>query len=87
MRVTGPGVKTTERTHINDAALRGAEMRQGFARNEERTASVGFEDSVPLGEGQALEGSRGKYGGVINEDVEAAKSGSDLGDGGADRGL
>ncbi len=62
-------------------------MRQGFARNEEGAAGVGFEDRVPLREGQALEGGGAKDGGVIDEDVEAAKGGSDLGDGGADGGF
>jgi len=87
MGVSGPGVETTERTHIDDAALCRAEMRQGFVRNEEGAASVGFEDLIPLGEGQALEGGGAKDSGVIDEDVEAAKGGSDHGDGIADGGF
>jgi hypothetical protein len=62
-------------------------MRQGFARNEEGAAGVGFEDGVPLGEGQALEGRGGKDGRVINEYVEADKRGGDLGDRGAHGGF
>lgn len=87
MCVAGPGVKSAERTHIDDAAVRRTEMRQGFARDQEGAASVGFEDGVPLSEGQALEGGGGKDGGVVDEDVETAKGGGDLGDGGADRGF
>ena len=87
MRVAGPGVETTERAHVDDAALRRAELRQGFARNQKRAAGVGFEDGVPLIEGQALEGRGGEDSGVIDENVEAAKGGGDLGDGGADGGF
>ena len=82
--MSGPGVESTERTHVNDAAARGAEMRQGFARDEKGSAGVGFKDGIPLVEGKALEGSGGKDGGVIDEDVEAAKAGDDLSDGGTD---
>ncbi len=60
MCVAGPGVKSAERTHIDDAAVRRTEMRQGFARDQEGAASVGFEDGVPLSEGQALEGGEAK---------------------------
>ncbi len=42
---------------------------------------------VPLIEGKALEGSGGEDGGVIDEDVEAAEGGDDLGDSGADGGF
>jgi hypothetical protein len=65
----------------------GAEMRQGFARNEKGAAGVGFEDGVPLVEGKALEGRGAKDGGVVDEDVEAAKSGDGLNDGCADGGF
>jgi len=85
--VTGPGVEATERTHVDDSAVRGAEMRQSFARNEEGAASVGFEYGVPLGQGQALKGRGAKDGGVVDEDVETAKGGTDLGDGSADGGF
>ena len=83
MGVAGPGVETTERTHIDNATARGAKIRQGFARDEKGSAGVGFEDGIPLVEGKTFEGSRGKDGGVVDESVETAKSGDDLSDGGA----
>jgi len=82
--VPGPGVETTERTHIDNATARGAEMRQCLARDEKWSACVGFEDCVPLIEGEAFERGGGKDGGVVDEDIEAAKAGDDLGDGGTD---
>ncbi len=87
MRVAGPGVKTTERTHVDDTTPGSAEMRQGFARNEKRTACVGFKCGVPLVEGQAFEGRGPKDGGVIDEDVELSECGHNLGDGCADGGF
>lgn len=84
MGVSGPCVETTERTHVDDAALRNAEMRQCFARDEEWAARVGFKDGIPLVEGQAFEGCGSEDGCVVDEDVEAAKGCGDLGDCGAD---
>ena len=77
-------METAERTHVDDAAARSAEMRQGFARNQKRAAGVGFEDGVPLVEGKAFEGRGGEDGGVVDEDIEAAEAGDDCSDGGAD---
>ena len=81
MRVAGPGAESAERSHVDDAALRSAEMGQGFARDEKRAASVGFEHGVPLVEGEAFEGRGSKDGGVVDEDVEAAEAGIGFGDG------
>ena len=84
MGVSSPGVKTAERTHVYDSALCDAEMRQSFARDEEWAAGVRFEDSIPLVEGQAFESRGGEDGGVVDEDVEVAKCGGDLSNGGTD---
>ncbi len=67
--VPGPCVQTAKRTDVDDAAAGGAQMRQSLAGDEERAAGVGLEDSVPLLEGQALEGRGGKDSGVVDEDV------------------
>ena len=75
MGVSGPGVKTAEGTHVDDAAVRGAEMRQGFSRDEEWAAGIGFKDCIPLIESQAFKGRGSEDGGVIDEDVETAKGG------------
>jgi len=84
VRVPSPGVETAKRTHVDDATARSAEMRQSFARDEKRAAGVGFEDGIPLVERKAFEGSGGKDGGVVDEDIQSAKAGDDLSEGGAD---
>ena len=73
MGVAGPGANPTERTDIDDAAARGAEMRQSLARDEKRAAGIGFEDLVPLLEREALERGGGEDGGVVDEDVETVE--------------
>jgi hypothetical protein len=80
-------VETAKRTHVDDSAVRRTEKRQGFARDEKGATGVGFEDGVPLIEGKALEGRGAKDGGIVDEDVEAAKGGTDLGDGASDGGF
>jgi hypothetical protein len=87
MGVTSPGVECAERAHVDDAASGYAEMRQGFARDEKGPACVGFEDGVPLVEGEAFEGRGSKDRGIIDEDVEPAECCDDLGDSGADGGI
>jgi hypothetical protein len=78
-------MRRAERSNIDDAAFCRAQMRQRFARHQERTASVGFKDSVPLIEGKALQGCRGEDGGIVDEHVETSKRGEDGGDGALNR--
>jgi len=59
-------------------------MRESLARDEERSAGVGVEDSVPLVEGEAFESGGGEDCSVVDEDVDAAEGGDDLSDGVAD---
>lgn len=87
MGVSGPGANPTEGTNIDDASARGAEPRESLARDEERAAGIGFKDRVPLLEGEALESGGAEDGGIVDEDVEMVKRGSDGSDRGANRGF
>ena len=80
-------METTKRTHVDDAAAGGAEMRQSLARDEKRATRVGFEGRVPLVEGHAFEGGGRKDGCVVDEDIELAECSHDLSKGSADGGL
>lgn len=87
MRVAGPCVDATERADVDDAAVHGTEIGQRFARGEKGTASVGFEDGVPLRQGEGFERGRFEDGCVVDEDVDAVVEGCGSSDGVANRGL
>ena len=55
MGVAGPGMQSAERSDVDDAATRGAQMRQSLAGNQKRAAGIGLEGRVPLLEREALQ--------------------------------
>src|ERR1700688_2611169 len=81
VRVGGPGAQAAERAHVNNfgfdffraSGAFAAHPFQGFAGDQERAASVGGEDGVPLAEGEALEIGSVVVGGVVDEDVDASE--------------
>ena len=56
MSVAGPRMQAAERANVDDAAARGAKIRQNLAGNQKRAAGVGLEHRVPLLERKALQG-------------------------------
>ena len=87
MCVPGPGMQSAQRTDIDDASVRGAQVGQGFARDEKRAAGIGLKGCIPLFERQAFQSRGSEDGGIIDEQIDTAELNADRGDGGADGGL
>ena len=52
--VAGPGMEAAERANVDDAAVRGAQMRQSLAGHEKRAAGIGLERLRPIARAQRL---------------------------------
>ena len=55
-------------------------MSDRFPRNQERTARIGLEDGVPLFEAEFFKGSRIKYRGVVDKQIEPPEPRDSRGD-------
>lgn len=73
MGVAGPGADSTQRTDVDDAAVRSAEVRKSFSRDEKRAACIGVEDLVPLIESETFKRRGSEDCSVVDEDIETAK--------------
>lgn len=83
----GPWPYPSEGADVDDPTLRRAQVLEGFTGDEERSAGVGLEGGVPLGEGELVEGCGLEETGVINQDVESLVAGDGGCDGHADGGF
>jgi len=82
--VRGPGAQAAERTNVDDSSFSGPQVRQGFARNQERAPRIGLEDGIPRDEGHLVERSAFEDGCIVDQEIEAAELPVDFGNGGAD---
>src|SRR4051812_40468443 len=73
MRVCGPRLLTTERTHINDATVRAAQRRDAALRNQEWRADIDSKDFIPLFGGDCFNICGFKETSVVNEYVNLMK--------------
>src|SRR5437868_7221173 len=69
----GPGAQAAQRPQVNNATSALPEMRQTGTGDQERTASVGRENVVPLFDGEALQLGYFIQAGVVDQHVEPAK--------------
>src|SRR5882724_12541527 len=73
MGMRGPRLLTTERTHINDAAVSAAQRRNAALRNQEWRAHVDSEYFVPLVGGDVFEIRGFEDARIVNQQVDLAK--------------
>src|SRR5579864_8219841 len=71
--ISGPGAKTTQRSHVNDPAAPLAQMGQRLLRDEKWPPHVGRENRVPLLKDEIFELDGFVIPGIIDQDIDAAK--------------